>query len=352
MISAGDTPNNYKRFILDPKNYECLNDISSGSFGSVHEIKDKRTGEKLAAKIINLDIRDIKNRQMINREILIMIRCKHPTIINFYGYSYKNFFNQNKITIYMEIAENGSLADVLKKVRQGLADHRYTNTIRQIILIGIAYGMMHLHRNHVIHCDLKPENVLLDSLFHPHLTDFGLSKIYQKNSTMSFSGQFGTIPYMAPELIEDNKHNGKIDVYSFGILMYEVVTDSIPYPLLEKGKIAVHKFSNKVINENYRPEFNVPVKKSIKILIEKWWSKDPKERPTFEEIFKKLAFNIDDDIIDIYEEKEKDEVDDDDDNNKYYLDDVEIDTVIEYADSIQQVNNNSAELDKLLKRIS
>lgn len=90
--------------------------------------------------------------------------------------------------------------------------------------------MMHLHQHHVIHCDLKLGNFLLDSQFHPHITDFGLSKIFEKHSTMSVSSQLGTYPNMAHELMEENKHNGKIDVYSFGILMYEVVTDYVAYP--------------------------------------------------------------------------------------------------------------------------
>lgn len=122
-----------------------------------------------------------------------MIRRKNPTIINFIGYSFQDFMKQNNMTIFMDLAQNGSLESLLQKVKKSIADIRYDNTIRQIILIGIARGMMHLHQHNVIHCDLKLGNFLLDSQFHPHITDFGLSKIFEKHSTMSASSQLEPI---------------------------------------------------------------------------------------------------------------------------------------------------------------
>ena len=81
-----DTNKGCRRFIIDPSNYEIVTKISSGGFGSVYEVIRKDTGKKYAAKVINLDLNDTKNKQMVNREILIMIRCSHPTIIKLIGY--------------------------------------------------------------------------------------------------------------------------------------------------------------------------------------------------------------------------------------------------------------------------
>lgn len=85
-----------------------------------------------------------------------------------------DFDSKKNVTIFMELAKNGSLSDFLQKVKNGLSDILYDNTRRQIILVGIARGMMYLHQNRIIHRDLKPGNILLDDKLQPLITDFGL----------------------------------------------------------------------------------------------------------------------------------------------------------------------------------
>ncbi|KAK8835133.1 hypothetical protein M9Y10_025495 [Tritrichomonas musculus] len=331
--------NTYKMNIDD---LEIVRPIDDGGFGVVFSVKDKNTSKEYAAKVIPYKGEESQYRQMINREIGILMRVQHPTIIKFYGYSLHDFNNNKNVTIIMQLAANGSLSAAIKKVRQGLADLMYDNTVRQIILVGIARGMMHLHEHHVIHRDLKPDNILLDERFYPLITDFGLSKFTETDNSINQSKACGTSIYKAPEVINSNKYNGKADVYSFGILMYEVVTDLIPYPLFSKGKLNLFQLNQKIIQENYRPEFTVPVKKSIRKLIERCWSGNPSERPTFEEIYHKLAFNIEDSIYDIYEGNEEEE--DNDINNKYQLDDVDNNELLYYIDEINGIFNNHDEI--------
>ena len=151
----------------------------------------------------------------------------------------------------MEYAEKGSLADLLQQFRLGKIDTKFNNTKRRIILIGVARGMMFLHQHNIIHHDLKPGNVLLDQNYFPHIFDFGCSKQYRKGDSMNQSQSYGTCIYMAPEVFEGTRYNEKGDVYSFGILMYEVVTNSIPYPLLQIGKMNAFLFSQKVIEKKF-----------------------------------------------------------------------------------------------------
>ncbi|KAK8850271.1 hypothetical protein M9Y10_018399 [Tritrichomonas musculus] len=263
-MSQSQAQSKYKKYMVDIKNFKIEHQIQSGGFGSIFSVQNIKTGDILAAKIINKQKDESQYKKMINREIGIMIRCQHPTIIKFVGYSLKDFNDQANVTIFMDLAKKGSLSDYLEKVRKGLSDILFDNTVRQIILIGISYGMMYLHHRHIIHRDLKPGNVLLDDNLHPIITDFGLSKFNENNYSFDQSQQCGTSIYMAPEVFENNQYSEKADVYSFGILMYEVVTDSIPYPLFESKKITPIKFANKVIYEGYRPEFNVPIKLSSK----------------------------------------------------------------------------------------
>ena len=161
------------------------------------------------------------------------------------------------------LARNGSLQDILKKIQNHDGPQNYCNTNRQIILIGISRGMKYLHDRNILHRNLKPGNILLDSDFNPHITDFGLSKIVESGHPYSQSLIVGTLPYMAPELFKGNKYSQKTDVYSFGILMYEVVTDLPPFPDLENKKITEYELKSRVMNDNYRPVFKFPIKKCL-----------------------------------------------------------------------------------------
>lgn len=303
----------HEKLFVNINNFNIISKIDSGSFGSVYSVQNTITNKEYAAKILNSSNSDDLFSQMINREINIMLRFHHPTIISFLGYSLKDFNNEDKVTLIMKLAKNGSLAHIIQLSKEGLLNSsQYDNTTRQIILVGIARGMMYLHKHRVIHRDLKPGNILIDEFFHPLITDFGLSKFYELGHSKSQSQHCGTTIYMAPEVISGKPYNGKADVYSFGILMFEVVTEEIPYPLLEEGKMSLFEFNNKVVGHNYRPQFNDHINPNIKELIEKCWSNDPDERPSFEELFKKLAFEED----------------------KYYLDGVNADELGFYTDYI------------------
>ena len=326
---------NYRKFQIDINDYNIVHQIQSGGFGLVYEVQNKKTKLNYAAKVLNTHSDESQYKKMINREIGIMIRCQHPTIIKFLGYSYIDFNNQKNVTIFMDLAKKGSLAELLNKSQNGLLDDVIDNTTKQIILVGIARGMMILHQHHIIHRDLKPGNILLDNEYHPHITDFGLSKLYETGRSMIQSQQCGTSMYMAPEIIEGIRYNGKVDVYSFGILMFEVVTDSVPYPLLLNGKMSPYSFNKKIIEEDLRPKFEFPINPSIQKLIESCWAKDPKERPTFEEIYKKLAYNIDDLVDNIYEDF--DSGDSDDCDNNFYLVGVDANDVIGYANVFDEI---------------
>ena len=104
---------------------------------------------------------------------------------------------------------------------------------------------------------------------------------------------------------------------------------------MKKGKLTEFQFTNKVVNDNYRPKFETPVKNSIKQLIERCWSKKSKDRPSFEELFNKLAYHIEGSISDINEDRE---VGTTEEEGKYYLENVNVDEVLSYANEIDEMN--------------
>lgn len=126
------------------------------------------------------------------------------------------------ITDYMS---NGSLCDMLKKEMRGLAYHDFTMTKKYIILFGIALGMKLLHYKSIVHRDLKPDNILLDEHLYPKISDFGCSSISTDDIfDMLLNSEEGTSAYMAPEIFTNEYFTYKIDIYSFALIAYELIT--------------------------------------------------------------------------------------------------------------------------------
>lgn len=326
------------KYELDISKFKDEGKLGEGAYGLVHKVQEKETNDNFALKYINLKESEEKN---IWREIEIMIGANHPTITKCYGYFTKNFNNEDQLSILIQYEDNGSLDKILELIKQGKIPKNYTNTTRQIILVGIARGMKYLHDRNIVHRDLKPGNVLIDELFQPHISDFGMSKNFEQGHDYTQSQYGGTPIYMAPEIAtEDNFDGKKIDVYAFSILMYEVVTDLTPYPAIKtKG---IHRILYLINNENYRPKFNNNIKNSIQKLIEKCWSHNPKERPNFKEIFNKLS-GITDGEKYLLEGVNKEEL------NKYVKSITKIDDPIEHL--LQENEKLENEIENLPKSV-
>ena len=224
----------YHKYIVDINNFKQPEII--GWRGNVFKVQNIQTKQELAAKILTPNYDHFFYRNA-SREIGNMIYCQHPTIIKCFGFSLNDFYGRNYITIFMEYEPKGSLHSILHEKKEEL-----DNTQKQIILIGIARGMLYLHRNAIIHRDLKSGNILLDKDYHPKIIDFGCSKIFKRDSVMKQSCECGTPIYVAPEITNNSPIDNSIDVYSFGILMYEILTNFIPYEELNETAYTLEKF--------------------------------------------------------------------------------------------------------------
>uniref|UniRef100_A0A6B2LDM3 Protein kinase domain-containing protein n=1 Tax=Arcella intermedia TaxID=1963864 RepID=A0A6B2LDM3_9EUKA len=177
----------------------------------------------------------------------------------------------------MEYMENGSLHDLLRR------SDLHPNQIHKIAK-EIALGMNYLHGESILHRDLTSKNILLSKHMEAKVADFGLSKV-KMGESQTFSDTIGSLAWMAPEVIANAKKFSKSsDVYSYGILLWELWTGRDPCPT----DIAPVNLANKVLHDNYRPEIPPHVPKEWQDLIKVCWDTDVGVRPTFEKILQIL----------------------------------------------------------------
>ncbi|KAK8870877.1 hypothetical protein M9Y10_008775 [Tritrichomonas musculus] len=329
-----------RKYQIIISDFKIISEIKRGGFGIVYLVENIKTNERYAAKVNLIDNGEstVNRKLFVSREVQILMRIQHPTVIQFQGFSFTDFNNNENITIFMNYMQNGSLADLINKGQHGLLPHNFDNTQKQIILAGIARGMMALHNSHIIHRDLKPENILLDQNYHPRITDFGLSKFFDPHNSMSQSmTDTGTATYMAPEVIMSNHYNTKADVYAFGIIMYEVISGTRAYMnYFQKKGFTIFKLKMK-INEGLRPIFNFPIKKQLKKLIESCWSKNPSQRPTFSELYTKLSLSstcAHNEETNPESDEEEEEESNEFCDTSFCLENVDLGTFFDYIDTI------------------
>ncbi|OHT14304.1 AGC family protein kinase [Tritrichomonas foetus] len=210
-------------FDIDLSLFEQGAFISKGSFGSIFKVIRKKDSKVFAAKISQTQFDETSSVEKLQllREVAILGKLKHPSIIGFIGFSKKNFKNENFPTIITEYCENGSLRDILQSELMSASPPGWDSTKKLCMIYGIVSGMAYLHRQHIIHRDVKPENILIDSNLLPKITDFGLSKVANNNLMTMFGG---TYYYIAPEIISQEQYDEKIDVYSFGVILFELLS--------------------------------------------------------------------------------------------------------------------------------
>lgn len=263
---------------------EQLRELGSGTFGTVYH--GKWRGTDVAIKRIKSSCfigRPSEKQQLIAdfwQEACLLGQLHHPNVVAFYGVVPDG--PGGTLATVTEYMVNGSLKQVLHK-KERTIDRRK----RLLISMDAAFGMEYLHGKNIIHFDLKCENLLVN-LRDPQrpickVGDLGLSKV--KHQTMVSGGVRGTLPWMAPELLNGSSSlvSEKVDVFSFGIVMWELLTGEEPYANMHYGAII-----GGIVNNTLRPPIPSWCDPSWRSLMERCWSADPALRPAFPEIAAEL----------------------------------------------------------------
>jgi tRNA A-37 threonylcarbamoyl transferase component Bud32 len=192
--------------------------IGSGAFGDVFLVKNSIDGKLFAIKQLNREkIRENGiNNEIVYREINTHFKLIHNNIARLYDY------HEDKKAFYLilEYIENGTLFNKIQK-SNGLPEERALK-----YFIQVSSAIFFLHENQLIHRDIKPENCLIDKNDNVKLCDFGWTVEISKGERITFCG---TYEYMAPEIIKEVPYNHMIDIWSLGVLLYELIHSFSPF---------------------------------------------------------------------------------------------------------------------------
>ncbi|GJY98837.1 probable serine/threonine-protein kinase roco5 isoform X1 [Tanacetum coccineum] len=269
--------------IIKNAELEELKELGAGTYGTVYH--GRWRGSDVAIKRIKKSCfsgRASEQERLTNdfwREAKILSNLHHPNVVAFYGVVPDGA--GGTLATVTEFMTHGSLRNVL--IKKGSLDCRR----KLIIAMDAAFGMEYLHMKNIVHFDLKCDNLLVN-MRDPQrpickVGDFGLSRI--KRNTLVSGGVRGTLPWMAPELLNGNttKVSEKVDVFSFGITLWEILTGEEPYANMHCGAII-----GGIVKDTLRPKIPEQCDPEWKQLMEQCWLADPTLRPSFTEITNRL----------------------------------------------------------------
>ncbi|KAL8161458.1 hypothetical protein V2J09_012947 [Rumex salicifolius] len=250
--------------------YELLEELGKGSYGAVYKARDLRTSELVAVKVISL-VEGEEGYEEIRGEIEMLQQCSHPNVVRYFG----SYQGEEYLWIVMEYCGGGSVADLMNVTEEPLDESQIAFICREA-LKGLAY----LHSIFKVHRDIKGGNILLTEQGEVKLGDFGVAA--QLTRTMSKRNTFiGTPHWMAPEVIQESRYDGKVDVWALGVSAIEMAEGLPP-------RSAVHPMRVLFMISSEPAPMLEDKEKSLVFhdFVAKCLTKDPRLRPSAPEMLK------------------------------------------------------------------
>lgn len=239
--------------------------IASGSCGDLY--RGVYIGLDVAVKILRSEHLSATLEEEFRQEVAILRQVEHRNVVRFIGACTK----LPHLSIVTEYMHGGSLYDYLHK------NHNILKLPQLLkFAIDVCKGMEYLHQNNIVHRDLKTANLLMDSFKVVKVADFGVARIQSGEGVMT--AETGTYRWMAPEVINHQPYDQKADVFSFAVVLWELVTAKVPYETMTPLQAALG------VREGLRPELPKNAHPKLLDLMQKCWQGEPSIRPSFSEI--------------------------------------------------------------------
>lgn len=245
--------------------YKIIKHLGTGGMATVWLAEDTILNRNVAIKTFKIDSSDEDAIKRFNREANAVTKLSHNNIVSIYGVENE----ENFYYLILEYIDGMTLKDYMLK-NENIPLETVINIIKQI-----ADALFHAHKNGIIHRDIKPQNILLTNNLTCKITDFGISRAYGDTTLTQTNQMLGTVYYLSPEQARGNIATAQSDIYSLGILMFELLTGKIPFKGESAVAIALKHLQEDLPNiDKYRS--NVP--QSVKNIILKCTMKNPNDR--------------------------------------------------------------------------
>ncbi|XP_057979643.1 serine/threonine-protein kinase STY13-like [Malania oleifera] len=266
---------NFEEWTIDLGKLNMGAAFAQGAFGKLY--KGTYNGEDVAIKILERPENDPEKAQLMEQqfqqEVMMLATLKHPNIVRFLGACRKPMV----WCIVTEYAKGGSVRQFLMKRQNRSVPLKLA--VKQAL--DVARGMAYVHGLGLIHRDLKSDNLLISADKSIKIADFGVARI--EVQTEGMTPETGTYRWMAPEMIQHRPYTQKVDVYSFGIVLWELITGMLPFQNMTAVQAAFA-----VVNKGVRPVIPNDCLPALSEIMNRCWDANPDVRPPFSDVVKML----------------------------------------------------------------
>ena len=246
--------------------YELLEKIGQGGMATVYKTKDHVLNRFVAVKVLKEEfITDVEFIKRFKSEAMTAASLTHPNIVSIYDVG-----NEGDVYyIVMELIQGKTLKEII--VEDGKLSWKWSVNIA----IQIASALETAHKNNLIHRDIKPHNIIITEDGMAKVTDFGIAKAVSNSTITAFGTTIGSVHYFSPEHAKGGATDAKSDIYSLGIVMYEMLTGRVPFDADTPVSVALMQVQEEPIEPN---KLNPQIPLSVNNIILKAMQKDPEDR--------------------------------------------------------------------------
>ncbi|HKY53852.1 MAG TPA: protein kinase [Anaerolineales bacterium] len=245
--------------------YELKEELGQGGMATVYRAYDPLFEREVALKILKKELlANSQIRERFERETKIIARLEHAAIVPVYDVGR----DKDQLFFVMRYMSGGSLADRIQNGSMTFSEIAY-------IIQRVAAALDYAHDKGVIHRDLKPGNILFDEYNNPYISDFGIAKLTQASIKLTNSGIIGTPTYMSPEQAQGEEVDGRSDIYSLGVILFEMLSGKTPYEATTPLGMAFKHASDPVPHIR---KINPNLPDTVETIIEKVMAKDRDQR--------------------------------------------------------------------------
>ena len=252
------------------KRYEILEKIGTGGMGNVYKAHDRRLDRIVAIKILKLEYNDDSNFiRKFKRESLAAASISHPNIVSIFDVGSETIDDDVVHYIVMEYIDGKTLKELINEDGK-LPEKRALNYALQI-----AEALKMAHSKHIVHRDIKSQNIMVTKDDRVKVTDFGIARVADNTTVTATNAVMGSVHYFSPEQARGAKVDNRSDIYSMGIVLYEMLTGTLPFDADNPVSVALMQVQSQMPKPS---DFIKSIDPSVDALVLKMTEKNPDDR--------------------------------------------------------------------------